>query len=48
MTATPTHYNTHPTKLPCLKCGRTFHSADPTRNRLCPRCNLQNLQIDHK
>jgi NMD protein affecting ribosome stability and mRNA decay len=26
----------------CLKCGKKFDSVDPTRNRVCQKCNVKN------
>ena len=36
------------TKRTCLRCRRPFLSVDPIRNRLCFRCNNENLKPEMK
>ncbi len=34
-----------PGNVRCLKCDRVFRSWDRRRNRLCPRCAVENSRL---
>ncbi len=35
-------------RVVCLKCGKSFWSADKIRNRICEDCNKSNSHVTHR